>query len=70
MTIKNIEKTILRLSPCKRMRIVENILASLNQPDKNIERAWGIESDKRLAAYKNGRVKGTPLETVKKRFSK
>jgi len=70
MTTKNIEKSILQLSPVERIRIVENILASLNQPDKNIERAWGIESDKRLAAYKSGKVKGIPLETVKKCFSK
>jgi len=69
MTAKNIEKSILQLSPVERIRIVENILASLNQPDKNIERAWGIESEKRLAAYKNGKVKGIPLETVKKHFS-
>jgi len=69
MTTKSIEKTILQLSPIERIRIVENILASLNHPDKSIERAWGIESDNRLAAYKNGKVKGISLETVKKRLS-
>ena len=70
MTVKNIEKTILQLSPLDRIRIVENILASLNQPNPNIERAWGLESDKRLAAYKNGKTRGISFETVKKRLTK
>ena len=70
MTIKNIEKSILRLSPIKRIRIVEDILASLNEPNPAIERAWAIESDKRLAAYKNGKVKGISLEAIKKHLAK
>ncbi len=70
MTTKNIEKTILQLSPIQRLRIVDNILASLDKPDPDIERAWGLESDRRLAAYKNGKIKGISLETVKKRLTK
>ncbi len=70
MTVKNIEKNILQLSPVQRLRIVENILASLNKPDQTIERAWGLESDKRLAAYKEGKVKGIGLESVKKHLAK
>jgi len=70
MTVKNIEKSILQLSPIQRLRIVDNILASLNKPDPAIEHAWGIESDKRLAAYKTGKIKGISLETLKKRLTK
>ena len=70
MTVKNIEKSILQLSPIQRLRIVDNILASLDKPDPEIERAWGIESDRRLAAYKNGKVKGINFETIKKHLSK
>jgi len=70
MTVKNIEKSILQLTPIQRLRIVDNILASLDRPDPEIERAWGIESDKRLAAYKNGKVKGISLENIKKNLTK
>ncbi len=66
MTIKK----ILQLPPLKRIHIVEQILASLNVPDPKIERAWAIESDRRLAAYKKGLIKAIPLEVVKKRLSK
>ena len=70
MTVKNIEKKILRLSPAQRIHIVENILASLNVPDPAIERVWAKESDKRLGAYRSGKTKGITLETVKKRFAR
>ena len=70
MTIKNIEKNILQLKPVDRIHIIENIIASLNTPDPVIERAWGLESDKRLKAYKNGSIKGVSLETIKKRLTK
>ena len=70
MTIKNIEKNILRLSPAQRIHIVENILDSLHKPDPAIEHAWAIESDKRLTAYKNGKIKGVSFETVKRRMAK
>ncbi|MBF0479492.1 MAG: addiction module protein [Candidatus Omnitrophica bacterium] len=70
MTVKNIEKNILQLSPIQRLRMVDNILASLDKPDPEIEREWGVESDKRLAAYKNGKLKGINFETIKKQLAK
>ncbi len=70
MTIKTIERSIPKLSPAERIHLIESLVASLDQPDPSIERAWAKESDKRLAAYKKGQLKGIPLETIKKRFSK
>jgi putative addiction module component (TIGR02574 family) len=67
MTVKNIEKTILHLSPFERIRIVENILDSLHTPDPEIERAWIAESEKRFSAFKKGKIKAISLENVKKR---
>lgn len=68
MTLKNIEKSILRLSPAKRIWLAQNILASLQSPDPNIERAADNESEKRLKDYKNGKTKAIPLAAVKKQF--
>lgn len=70
MTVKNIEQSILKLSPLKRIHIVEKILQSLDTPDPQIERAWAKESDKRLKSYKNGSAKATDWEIVKKRLVK
>ena len=70
MTTKNIEKSILQLSPFERIRIVENILDSLHTPDPEIERAWVAESEKRFSAFKKGKVKAITLESLKKRISR
>ena len=69
MTIIDIEKNILKLPPAQRLRLIENVIASLNKPDPNIERAWAKESDKRLKAYKKGTLKGIDLQNVRKHFN-
>lgn len=70
MTVRSIEKNILKLSPAQRIHIVENVLASLYEPNPAIERAWGVESDRRLATVRSGKTKGICLEAVRKRFAK
>ena len=65
MTIRNIEQNLIKLSPIKRIHLIESLIASLNKPDPDIERAWGKESDRRLKEYKNGTVKATNWEVVK-----
>ena len=66
MTVKTIEQNLLKLSPIKRIRIVETSLASLDRPDPEIERAWVAESEKRFKAFKNGKVKAISLEDFQK----
>ncbi len=70
MTVKSIERNMLKLPPLKRIHLIESLVASLDKPDPSVERAWAAESDRRLAAYKKGELKGIPLENVKKRFIK
>jgi len=70
MTVKNIEKSILQLSPFERIRIVENILESLHKPDPQIEHAWIAESEKRFSEFKKGKTKAISLEIVKKRIAR
>ena len=69
MTLKSIEKTILKITPVERMKIVELILNSLNKPDRHIERAWVAESEKRYAAFKRGKSRAIPLEILRKRMA-
>ena len=70
MTIRNIEQNLFKLPAIKRIHLIESLIASLNKPDPDIERAWGKESDRRLKEYKNGAVKAADWEVVKKRFVK
>jgi putative addiction module component (TIGR02574 family) len=70
MTLKTIEKSILRIAPANRMRLVETILNSLNEPNPEIERAWIAESEKRYSAFKRGKSRAISFETLKKQLAK
>ena len=68
MTIKTIEQHILKLSPTKRIHVVETILKSLDEPNPQIERAWIVESEKRYSAFRKGKIKAISLDNLKKRI--
>jgi putative addiction module component (TIGR02574 family) len=53
-----------KLSPSERLQLVDDILASLDEPDTNIDRLWAKEAEDRLAAYRRGDIKAIPLEQV------
>ncbi|MCK9297278.1 MAG: addiction module protein [Desulfobulbaceae bacterium] len=44
--------------------IVEGLLKSLDEPDRKIDEIWAEEAEKRLKAYRDGKLKGIPLEEV------
>ncbi len=54
----------LKLAPAERFDLVDQILHSLDKPDPEIDRVWLEESEKRLAAYRAGKVKGIPAEEI------
>jgi putative addiction module component (TIGR02574 family) len=43
-----------RLSADERIRLVEHLLATLDRPDPEIDRAWADESERRLDSYLRG----------------
>jgi putative addiction module component (TIGR02574 family) len=53
-----------KLSPAERIDLVDDILASLDEPDPNIDRLWAKEAEERLAAYRRGEIRAIPLEEV------
>jgi putative addiction module component (TIGR02574 family) len=54
----------LRLPPEERFVIVEGLLKSLDIPDLELDRIWAEEAERRLAAYRNGKLSGVPIEEV------
>jgi len=48
--------------------LVDQILHSLDKPDPEIDRIWLEEAEKRLAAYRAGKVKGIPTEEIFGKF--
>jgi putative addiction module component (TIGR02574 family) len=54
-----------RLPPAERERLVDELLASLNEPAAaELDAAWDAEIERRLAAYDRGEVQALPAEQV------
>lgn len=54
----------LKLTLEERFLIIETLIQSLDRPDKNIDAIWADEAEKRLKAYREGKLKGIPIEDV------
>ncbi|RLC00320.1 MAG: addiction module protein [Deltaproteobacteria bacterium] len=54
----------LSLKPQDRFMLIEGLIRSLDEPDKAIDQIWAEEAEKRLKAYREGRLKGVPFSDV------
>lgn len=61
---QQILKEVLTLPLKDRATLVDDILASLDQPDEQMDSLWRKEIDDRIAAYRAGKIKAVPLEEV------
>ena len=53
-----------KLSAAERLELVDDLLASLDEPDPQMDRLWAKEAEERLAAYRRGEIKAVPLQEV------
>ncbi len=70
MLTEEIKINALKLNAVDRVHLAEALLDSLDKTDEQIEKIWLTESEKRYQAYKEGRVKGMPLDQLRFRFKK
>jgi putative addiction module component (TIGR02574 family) len=63
-------KKAIELEPVERIRLVEEILHSLDKPDHDIEQSWVAESEARYAAYRRGELDAMDWEEIKKRHKR
>lgn len=61
---KQVLEKALKLNLQERFLVVEGLLRSLDEPDQELDAIWAEEAEKRLRAYRDGRLKGTPLEEI------
>lgn len=66
----DIQEKIRKLPDLEKIHLIEILMDDLDVPDPNVEKLWIEESEKRYKAYKEGKVKGIPLEAIKRRYSK
>ena len=64
MSSKELLEQAMSLNPEERFMIVEGLLKSLDEPDRRIDEIWAEEAEKRLKAYREGRLEGIPSEEV------
>ena len=64
MGTNEIIQEAINLKPQEKYLIIESLILSLNEPDKDIEKIWIEESQKRLDEYKNGNLKTLSFEEV------
>lgn len=64
MSMKELLGEALKLRPEDRFALVEGLIKSLDEPDKKLDDIWAEESEKRLKAYREGRLKGIPMEEI------
>ncbi|MCK4829040.1 addiction module protein [bacterium] len=54
----------LHLKPAERFIVIEALIKSLDIPDPEIEKSWAIEAEKRLEAYKAGKLETISFEDM------
>ncbi len=64
MSVEELLKEALKLKPQDRFTMVDGLLRSLDQPDASVDAIWAEEAEKRLYAYRAGRLSGVPMEEV------
>ncbi len=64
MSTKELLDEAMKLKPEERFTLVEGLIKSLDEPDKELDEIWAVESEKRLKAYREGRLEGIPMEEI------
>ena len=62
-TLERIQAEALALSTAERSRLVERLLASLDEDDEVVA-AWALEVERRIDALERGEVTALPVEEV------
>lgn len=63
-------KDVLSLDAPSRAELVDELLASLDQPDKAIDALWAEEAESRIDAYDRGEIESVSVHEVMARYEK
>ena len=64
MSTKELLNEAMKLKPEERFTLVEGLIKSLDEPDRKLDEIWAEEAEKRLKAYREGKLEGVPMEEV------
>lgn len=61
---KTLISKALTLKPAEKSLLIEALLRSLDVPDPKIDKMWAVEAERRLKAYKAGKMKTISFEDM------
>ena len=64
MSAEEILRQALELKPEERFMLVEGLIKSIDEPNKEIDDLWAEESEKRLKAYRKGKLEAIPMKEI------
>lgn len=64
MGTRELIERALKLDPTDRLKLVDQVLHSLDEPDPKVEQIWIEEAERRLTEYRAGKVRGITVEDV------
>jgi len=64
MNTKALLDEAMKLKPEERLTLVEGLIQSLDEPGKRLDEIWAEEAEKRLKAYREGKLQGVPMEEI------
>ncbi len=64
----NILKDTLTLKPLEKAELIDRLLSALDEPDRKIDELWAKETEDRIDAYEQGKIKAVPLEKVLEKY--
>jgi putative addiction module component (TIGR02574 family) len=67
-TVIDILKEAIQLDPNEKAKLVDQLISSLDKPDKEIDKLWAEEAESRLEAYQEGNLKAVSLEEVLSKY--
>ena len=64
MGSKELLEQALKLKPDEKFMMMEGLIKSLDEPDLAVDAIWIEEAEKRLNAYRNGKLAAVPMEEI------
>jgi putative addiction module component (TIGR02574 family) len=61
-------KNALELPPAEKAQLIDRLLSSLDQPDREIDELWAEEVENRIDAYDKGKIRALSIKEVIEKY--
>ncbi|MCG8638666.1 MAG: addiction module protein [Desulfobacterales bacterium] len=56
------------LSPFEKAQLIDQLISTLDEPDKRMDELWAKEAENRIVAYDRGKLNSVSLEEVLQKY--